>query len=916
MQGWNAVFAAVGAVVVVAVVAFLALPHIVASQLERGLKPRPLADILAQAQRDNTAALLSLARPLILADIPADTLGAVVEKALTDAVPASGLELANGWRAKLDGGVSVAFLTGGIRARATIDVDNVGIGTATIQVSADAIPHLQGQNIVLDMAVTSASVDAVSLHGLRLPWPVPQTLTAAANDSLDAINGRLKPQVVNANIPPKLLGDAPESAVLVTPAAVAVLIGTRLAPPKPALVGSYNDDFIATARQIMPAYQPGAGVIAVAASENTLLDTSEALKASSIGINLTATEALLGIDRAADPAKIKPDLSQFLLATVSSAAFQDEMARILRDAVAKLSLNGVRLSIKPQDITTKVLEGAIEADAKGSATFANGTVTVDFALAAWGVVDPSDAGLRARYAVHSFQVQSLRAGWKDHDAAFSVQNSDALASLALNLVEGLPETTLKVPALNINFPQPNGDVQVRFQGQNAPLELGGRAVLLAPGRVTILAQPTFVNTPQNLHDILEAWKNLLPLVSSTTGGVAGTPPDLAGNYNRLKTLMAIPSASVFAANDPGSIGVGMSRAGLAHLVNSYWTSLKPGLFASLQRHEDIAEQQIQAIPGNASCGSGCAEVASCGQIGGCKIHVCSDAARLACLAACPGAFINPLCKPACNKIADVCHDNDDNDCINRVQTCTQGAATCTAKWTSGLAAACEAALATINATGFKGLAKVSGSGAIAASGQTLGEMQLAIASDLGSVGLQANATASAGIDASVKIVFVDFGHFLLCPNGTLSAHFNVAAPAQAVKIPAGISWKGGDGNPLVATLTPGEVVVVLTASEPPLTTLVKSNPGLLTCGPSQVVAGLALASAPHITGDLLAGALRKLVKGDSGEVIGAVIDGTYHLKIDIKPIDVALPELSFQLAGRQTTLRPRLSNEALIYTAK
>jgi hypothetical protein len=115
--------------------------------------------------------------------------------------------------------------------------------------------------------------------------------------------------------------------------------------------------------------------------------------------------------------------------------------------------------------------------------------------------------------------------------------------------------------------------------------------------------------------------------------------------------------------------------------------------------------------GNTSCSSTCAGVDSCGQIGSCKIRACSSALRIACLNACPAAFINPLCKPACNKIADVCHDNNDNDCINRVQQCTQGVATCAGSWASGLRATCEAALAAIDATGFKGLAKVSGDAA-------------------------------------------------------------------------------------------------------------------------------------------------------------------------------------------------------------
>ena len=118
--------------------------------------------------------------------------------------------------------------------------------------------------------------------------------------------------------------------------------------------------------------------------------------------------------------------------------------------IAKVSPDGIELAIKPEDIKIKTIQGALEAVATGSAKFLKGAVTIDFTLTAWGVVDPSDTGLRARYAVRDFQIHKLLASWKDHDAPFSVDHSDALASLVLKMIKELPETTLKVPAIRVS----------------------------------------------------------------------------------------------------------------------------------------------------------------------------------------------------------------------------------------------------------------------------------------------------------------------------------------------------------------------------------------------------------------------------------------------------------------------------------
>ena len=313
----------------------LAVPSIVAWQLERHLGSRPIDGLMEEAGRNNTAALLSMAKPLILVDVPAERLPAQGNRAgRSKQRPAWSFPQVGARSSAMEHPAN--FMTNGIRARASVDVENVGVGTATIQVSVDAIPQLRDRNIVFDLALSSASVERVSLRGFRLPWPIPHVLTeTVAGKILDAINTRLKPVVVPAKVPPKLVGADPAAAILVSPEAIVVLIGTKLAPPKPALTASYQDDFMAAARLVDPGYRPGTGLIAVARSENTLPNTSEALRASSLAINLAMTEAMLGVDHVADPANISCDLSRLLVATISAAYFEKEMERILRDADRK-----------------------------------------------------------------------------------------------------------------------------------------------------------------------------------------------------------------------------------------------------------------------------------------------------------------------------------------------------------------------------------------------------------------------------------------------------------------------------------------------------------------------------------------------------------------------------------------------------
>lgn len=925
MRRWG-VIAGICVVAIVAAV-LLAAPSLIAWQLERHLGARPLNQLLEEAARDNANALLALDKPLVLADIPTEVPQKSIAQVLTDA--AANLELQGGWRAKLRNAPTVSFLANTVRARASLDVANVGIGTAALEVSVDAIPHLKEQNVVFELALTSAAVEHVSLHGVALPWPVPQVLTDAVQKSLDAINTRLKPVVIAAKVPPKYLSGTPAAAILVNRDAIAVLVGTRLATPKPSLSGKYEDDFIAAARRISPDYRPGTGLIAIAPSENLLPDTSEALRASAVAVNLAMTEALFGIDHSVEPGKINSDLSQLLVASISADHFEREMERIIRNALATESAgilqpaihivpaNGIELTIKPEDIKAKTIEGALEVVAKGSAKFLDGDVTIDFTLTAWGVLDPSDAGLRARYAVRNFQIHKINANWKDQNVEIKVDHADALASFILSRVKALPVTTLTIPAIAPKLPKPEGDVQIRFQDTNAKIELTGRATLLSPQRVIILSMPVITNKIAVIPGtpVVADLHSALPPTLATLKIPATNP----ANYPRLKDLFQIAHRKVFANMTLDAMDVGMTRPGLARLMNTYWEFLRPAIHANVSYKNDLTPTEIPAIPGSATCASTCTAAEACGNVAGCKIRVCQTGLRAACRSLCPGGFlgrVNP-CVAACDRKADqVCNERDDNECIGRVNSCVTGAGACLAAWTSGLRATCEIAMHAMEAANFKGLAKVSGGATADVAGQTMSELKLAIAPDLSSAGLRGDAIARAKASGSLHIVWTDFGNLLLCTSGTLSAKFDIAAPKQSVGIATSIAWSGGGDTPLKATLTPAKAEVRLTAAEPPLATLVKSNPGLLTCGLGHAVVGLSVVTTPKITQDLLAAALRKFVKDDTGEIIAAVIDGNYKLKLDIKPITFELPSLQYQLSGQNTELKPRLTAEALVYARR
>jgi hypothetical protein len=560
------------------------LPNIVAWQLNKNLGQRSVANLIEDAIRQNTAALLSIEKPLILADIPASLAERAAVEEITRAV--SGLELPDDWRVTLVGAPSASFLPNTLRLSAKAQVENAGIGSATLDLSVDAIPQIEARAVVLPLAISSASADRISVHGFRLPWPLPEVITETVQKSLNAINTRLKPVRLEIKGPPSLPGGGePSAALLLTKDSVAVVLGKRTTSPRPALKGTYEQDFIAAAREIMPDYKPGLGVIAVAESENDLPNTSEALRASSISINLQHTEDLLGTDHTTDPAAVTSDLSPVMLATVAADYFEQQVKLILQDAITKASISSVELIVKPENIHVKTLEGALEANASGSAKFLSGwqgAITIDFTLTAWGVLDPSMTGLRARYAVRDFHIQRLLGKWNELEAPMGVENADALAALVLKLIKELPETTIQIPTISLKLPKQTRDVQVQFEKDEPKIQLLGRTVLLSPDRVMVMTIPTIPggSVAQQLR-----W---------AASDLNARPP-AASDFQRLKALFQLSHNKIFGDDPSDQLNLGLRREGLAHLINAVWDFARPSVVAKLAGRNDLPKAEIDAM---------------------------------------------------------------------------------------------------------------------------------------------------------------------------------------------------------------------------------------------------------------------------------------------------------------------------------
>lgn len=186
------------------------LPNLVAWQLNKNLGQRSVASLMEDARRQNTAALLSIEKPLVLVDIPASLAEKLVVQEITSAVV--GLELGDDWRATLLGAPSASFLPNTLRLRAKAQIENAGIGTATLDLSFDAIPQIEAGAVVFALAISSASADRISVRGFRLPWPLPEVITETVQKSLNAINARLKPVRLEMKVPPSLPGVGEPSA--------------------------------------------------------------------------------------------------------------------------------------------------------------------------------------------------------------------------------------------------------------------------------------------------------------------------------------------------------------------------------------------------------------------------------------------------------------------------------------------------------------------------------------------------------------------------------------------------------------------------------------------------------------------------------------------------------------------------------
>lgn len=202
--------------------------------------------------------------------------------------------------------------------------------------------------------------------------------------------------------------------------------------------------------------------------------------------------------------------------------------------------------------------------------------------------------------------------------------------------------------------------------------------------------------------------------------------------------------------------------------------------------------------------------------------------------------------------------------------------------------------------------------AVDVAGRTNPGASLVISPDLAGIDLAVAVSAAARVAGNVHINWTDFGNLLMCPSGTLSGTFDLAVTLDQPSIHAGLTWSGGGDKALHGVASLGKVRVQAVASEPPIRTLARQNPGLLTCAAGQLVTGLAVLAAPQLTEDLLASGLRKLL-GDNNNVAAALIDGQFLREDEVAPFEFDLPAAEIGLAGGTLTAFPKLTPAALSY---
>ncbi|MCV9965105.1 hypothetical protein OIU34_24715 [Pararhizobium sp. BT-229] len=867
--------------------AWISIPLATKAVLEYRLGHLPFAKIIADAEARNTKSISSISEPRLIIDIPSaaavPALKAHLVKAIDDA------DVPKEWKLSRLGDPTVTFIPEGIRVFQKVAVKNEEWGQAEIGLTAVAVPSYLDGKLSVQPTLEGASVSSMDIKGFSVPWIITSSLEAAVLGSVSNINQTLKSFSLDVPVPEQLVQKGlTDSVILVGESGISVMVGTHGANPTSS--GKFADAFLATARRAYPEYKPGAGVIAVANTGRDFKSDTEKLRADSIAANLAAAIGILGVPADIDPTKIDlPSVSSLALVSASPQWLEATARNAIIDAIKNIK-GDIVLDIPDANVTAKVVEGAIEVAASGSAQFMDGQFSADFSVTAWGATFPSATGIQARYALRELKISRVSVKWEGMDAKLTVPYEQALGELASSFIATKPSDIVvpKIP-LKVDTSQ-DGAFKIVTDATDATVELRGRSLLLSPRRIGILVAPKIGgDTP--FADIQS--------VNSVDA------------FQRFDALMARVEALLNDGPVSGDASVLVAKPALSSLIQTAFAKLNPRVEGNLKTSDTSPSKEIEAIPGDASCGNPCGAVSSCGDIGSCTISVCEDViVGQTCARVCP-RFV-PGCDRLCKNVTkQVCGSQTDSSCTSRINSCTSGITECAAKWTSGLQATCEVAMAAIKGTDFRGVANVGATVSVDASGKTAKDARLVISPALDAVDLTMTLSGSATVDASVDITWTDWGNLFLCPSGQLSSKFTFSIPETAKTLHADLSWHGGTDTPLVATIAPAKLGFTVAADEPPLQTLVKSNPGLMTCSLGRVITGLGVATMPKITGDLIANALRGAIRGDNGKLAAALIDGKYSREEELKPFDVTVPDTTVNLLGDTRVLRPSMGTNAL-----
>lgn len=856
---------------------WLGVPSIAKHYLEQSLGKRQFSDVMKEADAANRASLGKIGSAEILLDIPTDSLTAALGDELEAA--ANLADIGSGWKISLLTKPTVSFHPSVIRAEALFKLSNDDVGSATTSVQVDLVPSVQGNELVAVPYVTAISLSDVEVYGLHLPGALADRLDEAIGKSLDALNTKLPQQRVQIQLPDEMLRTAKaQPALYVNNSAVAVILGAEANSAKE-IKGAYGDEFIKIAREILPTYAPGMGLIAVRPSGSPMIEASETMRNEAAAANLMALEATLGIDGSKKPDDVDPSVfSNLVMVSAEGRWLERRLKELAVNAIAGLNTADMSLDVKPENVGVTLKDGVVEATAAGTATIADGKLGIDFSLTAWGVLRPGPGGLIASYVPREIKVSSVKVAWANRGATLAIPYQSALGDVAARFIGKLPETPLSIPSIPMAVGSGgNGGFKLVTKEPTLSLAFTGRAVAITPARVTVFAAPSLdgdppaVQTPAVAPDKLS---HLLALATKAYQVLAGT-------------------------DDHDSLSVAVTKAGFARLLQDAWVKLDPAISITRQSTDTFDAGEIQVIPGDASCGNPCSSVDQCGNVGQCLRPSCSNVCETVF-----GGGWNPFSHLVCR---EVCHDEQDGGCVSHIEQCVRDVTQCTTAWGSGLQIACEATLAAVRATDTTGLAKVSGGTSFDASAATMTNSRLTVAPDLTALDLAIGAGGSAGVDAWMDITWTDFGNLLACPSGRLAVHLDASATLETSPLKSSIEWSQ-KGDALKATFSFGKVSVLGRTSEGPLGKLITSNPGLMTCSLGQAVVGLTLVALPKLTQELLASAIRGALHGDDqAKMVAALIDGVYRYEVDVPPTSFEVPATNIAILDKHLQLKPKMS---------